>query len=898
MLRKDSKAGMVRRGTALLLALALALPASNALLPVRAEAASTLVSATVTSQSPVTSGATIKNYSVSMKRGTSTVKSNARVVQIDLNNPYVHLDVMSGKNDKVDSNSSVRRMTEDTGAVAGINGDVYATNQTPKAPIGPVMSEGQILSTPSTNIPGMYSFAITKDNKPVIDMFTYQGSVTAADGIVFPLSGVNKTYYWYGTNSTFSMSNAMYVYTENWAGTDRANSSTKNATEVLVKDGIIVDISLDKPMNIEVPAGAIILHADGTAAKFVKEHLTIGSPIAVTSSIVTQDVTKTYTDKDFVMMIGTHTILVDGGKATAFSRDINGVSGNGYVARSAVGYSQSGQYVYLITVDGGTGTDSAGMSLQELQLLLVQIGVYKAANLDGGGSTQLVSRPLGETEVQLTNATTSGTERQVVNGIGVYTTAPVGDPMKVEIIGDDLIMVGEKVPYRIRGYDTYYNPLALGQLTAQWTSSSAIGSFRANLFSATAKGKTTITAVAGQAKQSKEIKVAGFDDIDSMQIVPGSSVMLAGADINLQVKVTLKNGSVRTVPGSSFAWEVRGFDGVVTGDTLHVNDPGQGGELIARYDGFSAVAGVVNGSKTVWADFDTVDIPAEATVYPLDGELTATLTKELNFGGQTTGSNALHLNYNMQMGSFGENTKAAYIKFGGSDPNGAAVAGSPQSMTVKAYGDDSLNMLRAEFTDAAAKSYVVDLAKVIDWTGWKTLSVDLKSLNATYPLKLKRIYIANPALSQDERALTGDIAIDDISFQYAGTAPTLAKSQIKLTIGSSKVVLNGVTKTLNDAPVPYLLSGRTMVPLKFITEALGGKTGWQASDKRVTVYRGTQLADMWINKTTMVINGKAVVSDVAPVIKNNSTMVPVNILSSQFGWKVTWDEKTKTVTLE
>ena len=53
----------------------------------------------------------------------------------------------------------------------------------------------------------------------------------------------------------------------------------------------------------------------------------------------------------------------------------------------------------------------------------MDIGVWQAVNLDGGGSTTLVTRPLGEKEVQ-GFPTEQQWERMVVNAIGIYSTAP------------------------------------------------------------------------------------------------------------------------------------------------------------------------------------------------------------------------------------------------------------------------------------------------------------------------------------------------------------------------------------------------------------------------------------------------------------------------------------------
>ena len=99
------------------------------------------------------------------------------------------------------------------------------------------------------------------------------------------------------------------------------------------------------------------------------------------------------------MLIGGQTILVDNGKPAANSRTSAEIGG--YRSRTGVGYSEDQRYAYMVTAEASG--DSAGASLSEFQQIMIAAGVWKGMNLDGGGSTQLVARPLGETTVQVVN---------------------------------------------------------------------------------------------------------------------------------------------------------------------------------------------------------------------------------------------------------------------------------------------------------------------------------------------------------------------------------------------------------------------------------------------------------------------------------------------------------------
>lgn len=207
-----------------------------------------------------------------------------------------------------------------------------------------------------------------------------------------------------------------------------------------------------------------------------------------------------------------------------------------------------------------------------------------------------------------------------------------------------------------------------------------------------------------------------------------------------------------------------------------------------------------------------------------------------------------------------------------------------------------MNMLRAELIDADGDINRVDLATSVNWTGWKTLEADLTSLHLSYPFAVKRIYVASPELGQDERAKVGEIDFDDITFLNKGDLPQLPKNQIKLTINKKTVVVNGKNMTIDQAPV--IVNGTTLVPVRFVTEQLGGSVTWDDKAKKVSILRGSQLIDFWLGDTEFICNGSIASALAAPTLLNGRTMVPLRVLSDKLGWKITWDEKNRTVLLQ
>jgi len=118
---------------------------------------------------------------------------------------------------------------------------------------------------------------------------------------------------------------------------------------------------------------------------------------------------------------------------------------------------------------------------------------------------------------------------------------------------------------------------------------------------------------------------------------------------------------------------------------------------------------------------------------------------------------------------------------------------------------------------------------------------------------------------------------------------------IKLTVGKSTFTVNGATKTLDSPPV--IKTGRTLLPIRAVIEAMGGTVGWNSSTKEVKIVLGNNTIQLWVGKSTAKVNGVTKTLDVAPQIINGRTMVPVRFVTENLGATVGFDDKTKVVTI-
>jgi len=117
------------------------------------------------------------------------------------------------------------------------------------------------------------------------------------------------------------------------------------------------------------------------------------------------------------------------------------------------------------------------------------------------------------------------------------------------------------------------------------------------------------------------------------------------------------------------------------------------------------------------------------------------------------------------------------------------------------------------------------------------------------------------------------------------------------TIGALSFVRDGVSSAI-DAP-PVIVEGRTLLPLRFAALAVGVSEDsilWDPVRRTVTLI-GDRVVQLQIGSTSMLINGVAVPLEVAPSISSGRTMLPIRALAQALRADIAWDGAARTVTV-
>ncbi|MFB5761570.1 stalk domain-containing protein [Paenibacillus medicaginis] len=92
-------------------------------------------------------------------------------------------------------------------------------------------------------------------------------------------------------------------------------------------------------------------------------------------------------------------------------------------------------------------------------------------------------------------------------------------------------------------------------------------------------------------------------------------------------------------------------------------------------------------------------------------------------------------------------------------------------------------------------------------------------------------------------------------------------------------------------------SDRVMVPIRFVSEALGAKVGWTKSGSKlsVSIQNNEHTVNMTVGQKTAIIDGQTKTYDTQIVLQQNRTFVPLRLVSEGLGQPVEWDKLSRWV---
>lgn len=135
-------------------------------------------------------------------------------------------------------------------------------------------------------------------------------------------------------------------------------------------------------------------------------------------------------------------------------------------------------------------------------------------------------------------------------------------------------------------------------------------------------------------------------------------------------------------------------------------------------------------------------------------------------------------------------------------------------------------------------------------------------------------------------------SIEDWKKEWIGYLKT-PKNKKELS-SALKVTLDG--RELNFDVLPFIENGRTLVPLRTIFEALGAEIVWNGETQTVMAKKeGTEI--QLVIGGEAYKNGQLIPLDVPAKSLNGRTMVPLRFVSEALGCRIGWNDETQTITI-
>lgn len=300
----------------------------------------------------------------------------------------------------------------------------------------------------------------------------------------------------------------------------------------------------------------------------------------------------------------------------------------------------------------------------------------------------------------------------------------------------------------------------------------------------------------------------------------------------------------------------------------------------------------------------SIDAGDAAVTYSTDGEnYTAENPSFTDAGTYTVYYKAVKANHEDVLGSAEVKITKAAAKLELSAAGGSSrINRDPVTFTYTYDGDGKVTVASSDENVATAsvdtdKKVVTVTLKAVG-TAKITVSAaegdNFLAKDATYGLTVqkKKSSSSSSATTTDKdkdnnKTIDNDKTTDNNQAKDDNSAAEKSKV-IKLQIGSRIVNVDNEAVIYDTAPV--IRNDRTLVPIRIVTETLGGKVDWNGVTKEVTLHIDGKEIKMTVGKTLEKYG-------VAPVIIDGRTFVPVRFVADELGATVAWDNATKTVTI-
>ncbi|NOX66925.1 MAG: T9SS type A sorting domain-containing protein [Chlorobi bacterium] len=685
------------------------------------------------------------------------------VLKINLKSSNLKIESVLG-NDKIPNlertSSMSARYNKDSHFVVGaINADFFDYNG---RPVGMQIREGEVITPPDN----WSAIGFDQTYTPFIERVSLQSNLITKNGN-WGINGINKTrdadqlilYNSYFGNTTVTNiygSEVTVQPLDRWF----ANDSTK----------CVVTNKISDQGNSIIQKGEAILSGHGAAKTFIDNNIQVGDTLIIYHQINSGP-------EKIATLVSGYPKIVSNGENCALDCFAEEGGSNSFATarhpRTAAGFSENGDYLYFVTVDGRQ-TISKGMSLSELADFMVGIGVYRGVNLDGGGSTTMVVRG------NIANSPSdAGGERSVANSLMVVSTAPKGELSQIRL-NTEFAKVFSDSTYKFsaNGFDANFNSIPINTSNVIYSATENIGSISSDGFFTAASISDTGYVIA-EYEGMKDSALVVINSIVKLTLSPFYSITDTSARISFNVKSYDLNGYEIDFDYDMFEWSttdnsigvidsVGNFYGLKQGTT----------KVIVKWRNVSDTADVkveLGSGIGLLDSFESIDR------WTLTGENIDTISSNIQLSNEysTLGNNSLMLNYSFTYQNGVNNW--AYLN------KDFPIYGIPDHISMDILGNDYSHTAAFIVTNYNDEEFALLMNKKIDTPNvFDTLYANFDkpialTENATFhfPLTIRKIALILGSDRVHGNTYEGSIYFDNLRLIYPDAVVSVEEPTIQ-----------------------------------------------------------------------------------------------------------------------
>ena len=114
-----------------------------------------------------------------------------------------------------------------------------------------------------------------------------------------------------------------------------------------------------------------------------------------------------------------------------------------------------------------------------------------------------------------------------------------------------------------------------------------------------------------------------------------------------------------------------------------------------------------------------------------------------------------------------------------------------------------------------------------------------------------------------------------------------------------RILINGVKLEIPQGEPGAFINddNRTLIPVRFVTDGLGADIQWDEVTRAVDIRSGKNEIRLVVGESEATVNGQVVAFDTSPVILQGRTFVPLRFISEALGASVNWEGPSQTVVI-